>query len=90
MGRARERLSPWSTCLLLLFVCSGRITATGFFFLWDAQLLSTVLPNPLGMQLGSFSQNKLQGTRDRDKVYSGKQLVAEGVGDWVFFQTPGK
>lgn len=61
-----------------------------FFFLWDAQLLSTVLPNPLGMQLGSFSQNKLQGTRDRDKVYSGKQLVAEGVGDWVFFQTPGK
>lgn len=60
------------------------------FFLWDAQLLSTVLPKPLGRQLGSFSQNKLQGSRDRDEAYSGKQLVAEGVGDWVFFQTPGK
>lgn len=71
-------------------LCLRRENHSHGFFLWDAQLLSTVLPNPLGMQLGSFSQNKSQGSRDREEVYSGKQLVAEGVGDRVFFQTPGK
>lgn len=41
------------------------------FFLWDAQLrLTVLLQNYIEVKLGSFTQNKLQETRDRDEVYS--------------------